>query len=296
MIRSPTTSDPKATYAGDIRKPTSTDSPGTPRDPAAWLSITAIEIELPAGSDMASVPSEQVVDASRTRHVSVAPPTSLILTPIWIALLAPGAEVTRALRSRITIARSGDSESIVVWVTDDELIPETAPKLGVKQLLGPTQAATTLGTPLILADSTAPKSLAGLPCSASAFTAVELEPRKEAAALPWRKLAFRWGIWTALLTTRAGFPTGEERLKAVPFESESEVSDVDALLLPRSNEPPVAAYAVPESATSRATTETAMAGDGRCTVTPFSGPSGTAWPLGRRTTKPPGGPIGFNYR
>jgi hypothetical protein len=127
----------------------------------------------------------------------------------------------------------------------------------------------TLGTPLILADSTAPKALAGLPCSASALTAVEWEPRKDVAALPWRRLAFRRGIWMALLTARAGLPAGEETLRAVPLGSESDVSDVAVLLLPRSKEPPVAAYAVPESATTSETTEMPVAGDGRCTMGPF---------------------------
>ena len=139
----------------------------------------------------------------------------------------------------------------------------------------------TLGTPLILADCTAPKALAGLPCSALALTAVESEPRKDVAALPWRKLAFRRGIWMALLTAMAGLPAGEERLRAVPLESDREVGDVAVLLLPRSKEPPVAAYAVPESATTSETTEIAVAGDGRCTMcSPFSSPSGTRWPLG----------------
>ena len=114
-------------YAGDIRNPMSTDSPGTPEEPAAWLSITAIEILLPAGTDPESVPSEQVVDDSTTRHVNDVPPASLMMTPTWIALLVPGAGETTTLRSLITIARSGDSESIEVWVTDDELMPETAP-------------------------------------------------------------------------------------------------------------------------------------------------------------------------
>lgn len=149
----------------------------------------------------------------------------------------------------------------------------------MKQLEGPTHAVATLGTPSILADSTAPKSLAGLPWSAFALTAVEWEPRKDVADLPWRRLALRWGIWVPLLTASVGFPAGEERLRAVPLESESDVSDVAALLLPRSKDPPVAAYAVPESATTSATMEIAVAGDGRCTLTPFSVRPEPDWPL-----------------